>query len=273
MGLTGMGALELGELEGVDEAAAAVDRKKAVLGHKEGMVLAQALPLAFDIGLIRGDVFGDLLPIVLKVAADAVAAFLFEIGLLHLFEEGILVPGGPIEDSGDIGSGAHGAKFFGEFVLTDILGLIHFEKKVSGIAHNVGGILCGEEDGPAVHQANDVTHLRGPIRAEPGIIELFFEPHHGDDGLGFEGRRAFDEVFVAGHIGEEKGEFELRGKLVLAALSGDFEGKGKALVVDDAIQDGPAGFLLVGSEDGSREIDEGEGKHEAPRERVLNFEL
>src|ERR1035437_2829039 len=126
------------------------------------MIIAEAVPLTFDVGQIRGVVFGDLLPVVFEMASDAIAAFLFEIGLLHLFKEGVLVPGSSVEDSGDIGSRAHGAKFFSELVFADILGFVYFEEKMSGVADDVGGILGRKEDGPAVHKADDVALFGDP---------------------------------------------------------------------------------------------------------------
>ena len=85
-GEAGVAALELGALGGGEKGIAPGDRLQTVLGEEEGVVLTEALSLTFDISKIAGVVFGDLLPVVLEVAADAVLPFQFQVMLLDLFQ-------------------------------------------------------------------------------------------------------------------------------------------------------------------------------------------
>jgi hypothetical protein len=99
-----VGALEEGALVGGEEGAGLREGTKEVLGADERMVEGEALDLGADEGAVSRDGSGALEPVVLEVAADAVFRLELEVGLLLLLQEGVLSPGGAVEDgSGVVG--------------------------------------------------------------------------------------------------------------------------------------------------------------------------
>ena len=64
------------------------------------MILPQALLLNFHVSRIVGVVPGNLLPIVPEMASGAVFLLQFQIRLLYLFQQGGVVPGSTVMDSG-----------------------------------------------------------------------------------------------------------------------------------------------------------------------------
>ena len=71
-----------------------MDGHELVLGQKEGVVFAQALPFRLDISQIVGIIPGDFLPVVAEVTLDAILSLHLKVCLLHLFEQGGVIPGG-----------------------------------------------------------------------------------------------------------------------------------------------------------------------------------
>ena len=109
------------------------------------MIAAEALLFGLDVALVVRVVFGDGLPVELEVAAYAVPALEFDVGLLDLLQEGMVVPGSAVVDGGDVGGSAHRDEVAVELVGGDVLGLVDFEKKAGGVAHDVAGGVGAEE--------------------------------------------------------------------------------------------------------------------------------
>src|SRR3990172_1718417 len=104
---------------------------------------AEALALAFDVAGVGGVVGGDGPPVVLEVAAVAVVALAFEVGGDGGLEEGVVAPGGAVEDGGGVGGGRHGAEVLVELVGGDVLGLVGLQEDAGGGA--AGGADVGED--------------------------------------------------------------------------------------------------------------------------------
>ena len=79
-----------------EEATATTDGLKAVLGQEEGMVFTEPLTFRFYIGKIIGIVFGNFLPVVLEMTADAVFSLQFQVKLFNLLKEGGVVLGSTV---------------------------------------------------------------------------------------------------------------------------------------------------------------------------------
>jgi len=92
------------------------------------MVFPQSGPLRFNIPPGNWVVFSHLLPVIAKVALDAVPALQLKIALFDLLQKRGVVPSGAVVNGGDIGGGAHGTEFPGVFLFGDILGLINLQQ-------------------------------------------------------------------------------------------------------------------------------------------------
>ena len=161
------------------------------------------------------------------------------------FDPPSIIPGGAVVDGGGIGGAGHGAELLGILVLVDILRLIHFEQEVSGVAHDVGGFIGGEKHLAGGAQPDDIAELSLPDAVIAEIVEAVPEPVHADEGLGLEGGGAFDRGATFSDEHRQQEHFDMSGKLVLATLTGDFDGKGQAFPVQNAIENSPGNFQLI----------------------------
>ena len=137
-----------GAAGGGEEAALGVDLFEVVLAFDEGVLAAESLDFALDVGGVGWDFEADLVGVVGEDAADPVTALLGPKLLDAGREEGVAGPGGAKEDAGDVGGCAHGQEVFGPLSGADVLGLVGFEQDVGGGADDVGGGVGAEEERP-----------------------------------------------------------------------------------------------------------------------------
>ena len=100
------------------------------------MLFTQSLPLSLHKPDIIRIVAPYLLPVISEVAFYAILPFQFQIGLLHLFQQGATVPRSAVENRGHVGSGTHGAEFPAVLLLADILRFIDLKNYVGGMSHH-----------------------------------------------------------------------------------------------------------------------------------------
>ena len=221
---------------------------KAVLGEEQGMIAAEAEAFGLDEALIVRVVLGYGLPVELEVALYAVGALEFEVGLLDLFKQGVVLPGGAVVDGGDVGRSAHRHEVAIELIGGDVLGLVDFEEGIGGVAYDVAGRVGAEEKLAGVADAQATAIFDEVVVGEAGLVEDLAEASEADMGLGVEGGGGFNGGAAFGGAAQEGGSLDVGGQLVLAALTGDHDGEGEALTVAYAIEDGAEDLVLVGPE-------------------------
>jgi hypothetical protein len=274
-GLAGVFAAQEDALLGGEEGAGGGQRLEEVLGADEGVADGEARDLALDEGAVGGIDGGAVAPVELEVALDAVGGLELEVELLLLLEEGVLGPGGAVEDGGGVGGRGHGPEVAGELVGVDVLGFVDLEQEGGGGADDGGGGIGGEEGDAGVAEDELVAVLllgleddlvavgvaageRGEL---PGGPEQRLEALHGRSDLGAEGGGGLDEGVAGGGVAGEETGLEVGGELVLAELAGHHDGEGGAEAVEDRREDGGGDLFLVGAQGAAEDVEGEAGGH------------
>ena len=208
----------------VDEPSFAGHGNQAILRAEQWMIATEPETFGLYVALVVRVVASDGLPIELEVATDAVGAFELAVGLFDLLEKGMVIPCGAVVDGGCVGGGTHRHEVAVELVWGDVLGLVDFEEETGGVAEDVAGGVGAEEELAGAANGEEVAVLEFIIdTATPkGVLEA----RDADLGLGVEGRGGLDgAAAVMGGSGEQDG-LKPGGEFVLAALTGDHDGKG-----------------------------------------------
>ena len=208
----------------VDEPSFAGHGNQAILRAEQWMIATEPETFGLYVALVVRVVASDGLPVELEVATDAVGVFELYVGVFDLLEEGMVVPCGAVVDGGCVGGGTHRHEVAVEFVGGDVLGLVDFEEETGGVAEDVAGGVGAEEELAGAANGEEVAVLEFIIdTATPkGILEA----RYADLGLGMEGRGGLDgAAAIVGGSGEQD-SLQPGGEFVLAALTGDHDGKG-----------------------------------------------
>jgi hypothetical protein len=119
---------------------------QTVLSEKERVFFTQEFPFPLHIATVVLIVTSYLLPVIAKMALQAIAALQLQVHLLHFLQEGGIIPGGAVEHGGHIAGRSHGAELFVVLFRKDVLTLVQLKQDVSGVAHYAGGAVGGEEE-------------------------------------------------------------------------------------------------------------------------------
>ena len=179
------------------------------------------------------------------MAAVAVVALAFEVGGDGGLEQGVVAPGGAVEDGGGVGGGRHGAEILVELVGGDVLGLVGLEEDAGGGADDVG-VGAGAEEGPEGLAEAELESLHGvDALAVAGVGEVLSQAFDAGEELGAEGGGALHAGAAAGDVEGEEDLFEPGAELVLPGLARHHDGEGGAAGGADVGQDGAGGLGLV----------------------------
>src|SRR3990172_2884383 len=151
----------------------------------------------------------------------------------------------PVMDSGNIGSCPHGLEFLGVFFISDILSFVHFKEEMGSVSDDTGRTISRKKYSSGIAKLNGIPQFSRPLSSETSIIQPFFETGHRNDCLRLESRRALNQIPGFGHVKRQEQKFELGGKLILAALPGNFDAESEPLPTVDAVQHGDCYFSLI----------------------------
>jgi hypothetical protein len=93
-----------------------------------------------------------------------------------------------------------------------------------------------------------------PDSGKTDLIEAVLQAGHRKGGLRFESGGAFNHVLGFIHMLRQEQDFQLGGKLIFPALTGNLHGKGEGFFVENTIHNSSSDFPLVWAQSGHTAI-------------------